>query len=169
MIVHRRFMCIHGCPRVMYIDPGRNFVGPAAEFTLLRKKCAEFGMDWYFHPPVAHHANGAVEVMVKLAKKALLQSVGEAVLSLTELQTVCFEAAELVNERPLAITLSRGAEDMELNYLCPNQLILGRATTLSLSLSLHSGPPSEDIRGESGLGQDPRPPQEGEHAAHAVL
>ena len=50
---------------------------------------------------------------------------GEQTLHYDELQTVFFEGTEVVNERPLAINTS---EDGKHNYLCPNRLLLGRAT-----------------------------------------
>ena len=46
-------------------------------------------------------------------------------MTFSELQTVCFEAANLVNERPIGrhpTTIEEGT------YLCPNDLILGRTT-----------------------------------------
>ena len=66
--------------------------------------------------------------MVKLVKKAIKLAIGESVLSFTELQTVLFEAADLVNERPLNISQTRGNDDLDFDYLCPNQLLLGRAS-----------------------------------------
>ena len=66
--------------------------------------------------------------MVKLVKKAMFSAVGDAVLTFSELQTVVFEASDLVNERPLAISHTRGNDDLALNYICPNQLLLGRAS-----------------------------------------
>ena len=53
-------------------------------------------------------------------------------MSYDELQTVFYEAAEIVNERPLAIQVS---DDSKINYLCANQLLLGRA-----SPRIQSGP-----------------------------
>ena len=77
------------------------------------------GTNWNFHPPNAPHANRAIEIMVKMVKKALFVTTHDSVLSFTELQTVCFVAAEIVNERPLAIHHTRGNEDLNLNNLCP--------------------------------------------------
>ena len=137
LLVHRRFQSIRGCPIIMYSDPGINFVGASAELKKfidsisaeeLKRQGGKVGTQWKFHPPDAPHTNGATEVMVKMVKKALQISTGDAAMSFTELQTLCCEAAELVNERPLAISHSRVNEDLELNYLCPNQLLLGRAS-----------------------------------------
>lgn len=54
---------------------------------------------------------------MKSVKKAMSIAIGESTLGFSELQTVCYEAANLVNERP---------DDG--SYLCPNDLLLGRAT-----------------------------------------
>ena len=137
LIVHRRFQAMRGCCKIIYSDPGKNFVGASNElkrFTESLSKAelinqgAEIGTEWRFHPPDAPHANGAIEIMVKMVKKAVSLSIGNSILSFSELQTVMFEAAELVNERPLAISHTRGNDDMSPNYICPNQILLGRAS-----------------------------------------
>ena len=139
LLVHRRFQAVRGCPKTMYSDPGKNFIGASTElkkFTAsisekdLQMQGGKVGTKWNFHPPDAPHANGAIEIMVKMVKKALFVTTHDSVLSFTELQTVCFEAAEIVNERPLAIHHTRGNEDLNLNYLCPNQLLLGRSVSV---------------------------------------
>ena len=81
------------------------------------------GTEWRFHPPDEPHANGAIESMVKVVKRALLLAISNSVLSFSELQTVCCEAAELVNERPLSVSQLRASEDLPLDYICPNQLL----------------------------------------------
>ena len=87
------------------------------------------GTEWRFLMPDVPHANGAVESTVKLVKKALYLAVRDATLTFSELQTVVFEAAELVNERLLAISHTRGSDDLSLDYICPNQLLLGLASS----------------------------------------
>lgn len=47
-------------------------------------------------------------------------------LTVSELQTVCFEAANLVNERPIG---RHPTSPDDGTYLCPNDLLLGRATS----------------------------------------
>ena len=136
LLVYRRFQAIRGSPILMFSDEGTHFVGASNELKLFRKSLekdeiasygANTGTEWRFHPPDAPHANGAVESMVKLVKKALRISVGSTVLSFSEIQTAFFEAAELVNERPLGI---RGRDDGNLDYICPNQLLLGRSSPI---------------------------------------
>ena len=76
-------------------------------------------------PPDGQWFNGAAESLVKSIKKAITASVGEAVMTFSELQTVVFEAAGLVNERPIG---NHPSSPDESTYLTPNDLLLGRAT-----------------------------------------
>ena len=65
------------------------------------------GMEWKFVPADAPWQNGASEALVKSVKKAITVAVGESVMTFSELQTVCYEAANLVNERPIGIGIRR--------------------------------------------------------------
>ena len=59
-------------------------------------------------------------------------SINENILTFSELQTVMFEAANLVNERPIG---RHPTSPDEGTYICPNDLLLGRCT-----LRVPSGP-----------------------------
>lgn len=64
-------------------------------------------------------------------KRCLVIAIGESVLSFSELQTVLFEIANLLNERPIGI---KPGCDPELgNYLCPNDLLLRRTYNKAVS------------------------------------
>ena len=52
--------------------------------------------------------------------------VGENVFVFSELQTAIFEAAQLVNQRPIG---KHPTQPEDGSYLCPNDLILGRSST----------------------------------------
>lgn len=58
-------------------------------------------MQWDFTSADAPWQNGCSEALIKLIKKALTVVIGDSILTFSELQTVCFEAANLVNERPI--------------------------------------------------------------------
>ena len=60
--------------------------------------------------------------IVKSVKKAITVAVGESVMTFSELQTVCYEAANLVNERPVG---RHPTSPEDGTYLCPNDLLLG--------------------------------------------
>ncbi len=84
------------------------------------------GTEWNFSPASAPWYNGAVESLVKSTKKALTISMGESVLSFSQLQTRMFEAAELVNQRPIG---NHPTDPSDGVYLSPNDLLLGRASS----------------------------------------
>jgi len=84
------------------------------------------GLKWEFAPADAPWQNGVSEALVKSVKRAITAAIGDHVMTFLGLQTVCFEAANLVNERPSGrhpTTPDVGT------YLCPNDLLLGRATS----------------------------------------
>jgi hypothetical protein len=68
---------------------------------------------------------GAVESLVKAAKRAIVYAVGKRRLTVPEFLTVCTETANLLNERPIGTLPS---SDSDLNVLTPNSLLLGRST-----------------------------------------
>ena len=70
--------------------------------------------------------NGCSEAMVKLVKRAMLRVIGSKVLTVGELQTVFFEISNLLNSRPIGI--KPGTDITYGSYLCPNDLLLGRAS-----------------------------------------
>ena len=133
--VLRRFVCVRGWPAVIYSDQGTQFVGASNELKeilrgLSSEQIKELGwpeqkIEWRFSPPDAKWYNGATESLVKSVKRALNAAVGENVMQFSELQTCMFEAAEMVNARPIGIHPNSPDEEV---YLCPNDLLLGRAT-----------------------------------------
>ena len=78
-----------------------------------------------FCAPQAPWQNGTAESLIKSVKKAIVSAIGLQVLTFSELQMVILEAANFVNERPIGIH-PNSPEDG--TYLCPNELLLGRAT-----------------------------------------
>ena len=77
----------------MYSNPEKNFVGGSAELKKLtdsisaeelKRQGGKVGTQWKFHPPDAPHTHGAIEVMVKMVKKALQISTEDAAMSFTD-------------------------------------------------------------------------------------
>ena len=68
--------------------------------------------------------NGISEAMVKQVKRNLVMAVGTHILTFEELQTILFEAANLLNERPIGTKTKNPDEGA---YLCPNDLVMGRS------------------------------------------
>ena len=131
----RRFTSLRGYPAKIYSDSGTQLVAANKELKgmcvrLDEHQLQQFGVEkgllWHFASPNAPWKNGCAESLIKSIKKAIQIAVGEQVLSFPELQTVLFEAANIVNERPIGVR-NRSIEDG--NCLCPNDLLLGRASS----------------------------------------
>ena len=84
------------------------------------------GLQWIFSSADAPWQNDASEALIKSIKKAITLAIGESVMTFSELQTVCFETANLVHERPIGRHPTSPDDD---SYLCPNDLLLGRSTS----------------------------------------
>lgn len=135
LMVLRRFISLRGFPKVLFSDCGSQLVAADKELKAvikdldqnqLREFGVENGLEWKFTAADAPWQNGCSEALVKLVKKAIKGAIGEQVLTFSELQTVCFEAANLVNERPIGIHPTDPSDGA---YLSPNHLLLGRAST----------------------------------------
>ena len=59
------------------------------------------GLQWIFTPADAPWQNGVTEARTRSVKRTIEFSVGENALTFSELQTVLFEIAKLLNERPI--------------------------------------------------------------------
>ena len=136
MQVLRRFATLRGWPKKIFSDNGSNLVAASKE---LRKIVIDFNWNelkeyclgperstaWEFSPPDGPWYNGAAESMVKSVKRALNAAIGVNILKFSELQTCLFEAAEIVNERPIGIHPASPSDGV---YLSPNDLLLGRSS-----------------------------------------
>ena len=130
----RRFMSIRGAPLNVYSDPGSQLEGACNELKQMingldQDKLREFGVNsemvWKFTSADAPWQNGCAESLISACKKAIRNAIGEQVLTFSELMTVMYECAELGNERPIGKT---NLDIDDGSYLCPNDLLLGRAT-----------------------------------------
>ena len=130
----RRFFSYRGYPKLLISDNNSQMIEAERELRLmiqgwdnnqLKEYCADRGMKWQFTTPLAPHQNGCSESMVKSIKTALKKSIGDTLLAPFELYTCLLEAANLVNQRPIG----RMPDDPDDgSYLCPNDIIMGRAT-----------------------------------------
>ena len=130
----RRFASVRGWPRKFVSDKGTNLVGASNELKEMVGKVdwdkvgsqsLQKETEWIFSPADAPWYNGAAEALVKSAKRALNAAIGETILRFSELQTVMYEAAQLLNQRPIG-ECPNNPDDQ--TYLCPNDLLLGRAS-----------------------------------------
>ena len=126
MLALRRFVSIRGWPQKLYSDPGSQLVSASKDIKMaIAKSGSDNGMEWIVGTADAPWQQGAVEALVKNVKRALDISVHEQRLSVPEFITICSEAANLVNERPLGLIPDL---DSDINVLTPNCLLLGRAS-----------------------------------------
>ena len=133
--VLRRFVSIRGHPNKIYSDNGPQLVRASKEIRNILKGLdwesvhefgARNGTEWHFSLADAPWQNGCVESLIKSMKKAIKLAVGSQILRFSELQTVLYEASNIVNERPIGrhpTNVEDGA------YLCPNDMFLGRASS----------------------------------------
>ena len=133
--VLRRFASVRGWPRKIFSDGGTQLVGASRElreqiegldWEQIRAYGHQEGVEWKFSPGDAPWYNGTAEALVRSTKRALGAAVGESILTFSELQTCMFEAAQLVNQRPIGVLPSTPNDG---TYLCPNDLLLGRASS----------------------------------------
>ena len=134
LIVLRRFMSLRGYPSKLRSDTGSQLVAANKELKAVIKEIgknklkefgAENGFDWDFSSPDAPWQNGCSEALVKSVKKAIKNSIGSQILMFSELMTVFYEAANVLNERPIG---RQPKDPDDGSYLSPNHLLLGRAT-----------------------------------------
>ena len=125
-----RFTNVRGWPRKVYIDNGTQLVGASKEFkdvvtgldeATLERYGVVHGKDWQFTPTDAPWMNGITEALVKSVKNALNAAIGDQVMRFSELQNVMFDAALLVNQRPIG---RHPTDPEDGSYLCPNCCVL---------------------------------------------
>lgn len=98
---------------MVYSDRGSQLVKANKELTqavgnLNFDKIMKFGrkegMPWKFTKGAdAPWQNGRTESLIRLVKRGIGISIGNKVLSYADLQTVMFEIANLINQRPIGI------------------------------------------------------------------
>ena len=118
-----------GIPEVMFSGNGGNFVKADKELKDLvnqldqekiKQTTANKKVQWSFNPPGAPHFGGVYEIMVKAAKKAIKNMLGNADINDEELVTAFDGAEGLINSRPLTYQSSHPADDVSLT---PNHFL----------------------------------------------
>ena len=133
----RRFMAIRGAPKEFLSDQGSQLVACSKEivgalelidWSIIDGWCAKRNITWKFIPPQAQHMNGVSESLVRSTKHVLKQTLEGKRLTFAETQTVLYEAAQLMNCRPIGIFSRPGTDPLDGGPITPNHLLLGRAT-----------------------------------------
>ena len=116
----------------MFSDNGGNFVKVDKELKDLvnqldqekiKQATANKGVQWSLNPPAELHFGGVHEIMVKAAKKAIKNILGNADINDEELVTISVGAEGLINSRPLTYQSSHPADDVPLT---PNHFLYGQ-------------------------------------------
>ncbi|GFS70336.1 integrase catalytic domain-containing protein [Trichonephila clavipes] len=112
----RRFIARRGRPRVIYSDNGTNFRRAHGELSgidwekVLKLATAQ-RIIWKFNPPTAAWWGGWWERLVRVLKELLRRTLGNAILTTEELQTVLCDCESVINSRPLTY-LSENSDDL---------------------------------------------------------
>ena len=110
--VLRRFASIRGWPRKFFSDQGSQLKKASKElkdtvanlnWDQIKLYGHTHGTEWSFSPADAPWYNGTAESLIKTVKNALSTAIGDQVMSFSELQMCLYEAAQLVNQRPIGI------------------------------------------------------------------
>ena len=73
------------------------------DWDLLKRYSVNHNTEWQFVPADSSWVNRATEELSKIVKRALNAAAGEQVLPLIKLQTVMFEAGQIVNQKPIGV------------------------------------------------------------------
>ena len=134
LIVFRRFVSIRGYPAKIFSDPGSQLTSASKElnqmfknfdWTKIKDAGASNGLEWKFSPAESPWYNGCCEALIRSVKKSISHAIGNQRVTFTEMQTVLYESANIVNERPIGAT-PKSVEDG--SYLCPNDMLLSRSS-----------------------------------------
>lgn len=134
-----RFTARRGYPRDVYSDNGTNFVGACGvlkeEFAKLMSDQAQAkiydrlrmkGVTFHFNPPLASHAGGVWERMIKSTRRILRALLKEQSVDDETLETLLVEVERILNDRPL---LKHEGQLDDLDPLTPSKLLLLRSNS----------------------------------------
>ena len=134
----RCFIALRGYVKQIKCDRGTNFVGAKNELNAALQEVnterlttflAEKQCDFVFNAPHASHAGGVWERQIRTVRNVLNSTftLSPSGLNDASLRTFLYEAAAIVNNRPL--TTDNLSDPNSLEPLTPNHLINMRATT----------------------------------------
>ena len=114
--VLKRLIGIRGIPTHIQSDNGKTFVDK-----MVQRFASSNGITWKFNLPYASWYGGFFEILVKLTKRCLRKTLGNALLTYEELETVLTETEGVLNSRPLTFVGS----DIGEPPLTPSCLVTG--------------------------------------------
>ena len=131
----RRFAALRGWPVAIYSDPGSQLVSSSGKLESwwldMGKQLTDFAsgsrFTWSISPANSPWRQGRAEVQIKTLKKLITLAIGTSRVTPVELQTILFESANLINQRPIGVHRSPKS-DGTYRVLTPNCLLMGRTT-----------------------------------------
>ena len=135
LMAFRRFVSMRGYPNTVFSDNGSQLKSANRELKKVLQNVdwatvvafeAANEHTWKFTSADAPWQKGCSEALVKSVKGSLSQMIDKQVVSYSELQTVMFEMANIINERPIG---AHPTSPDDGKYLFPNDFLLGRASS----------------------------------------
>ena len=132
----RRFTSTYSVPHLIYCDNAKTFTSGENEIkrlyqTVSNTQCqrhfAQKGIRFKYTPVQASWFGGVHERLIGVTKLAIKKTLGKALVSLDELQTLIKEIQSVVNNRPLT---HLSADINELKAITPNHLIYGHELSM---------------------------------------
>ena len=113
----KRLTSRRGLPVRIQSDNGKTFID-----RMVQRYVSNRGISWTFNLPCPSWYGGFFEIFVKLTKRCLRKTLGNALLSYEELETMLIETKGVLNSRHLKFVVST----IEEPPLTPSCLIMGR-------------------------------------------
>ena len=126
----RRFAIIRRCPGEIISDQGSQLIAAAKDIEAYVSKwdwqpinhwAANQRIKWTVVPAEGQHQNGLSESLIKSVKRTLKHKIGSQILSFSQLQTIFYEVANIINDRPLGVI--SGSDPSCPKPLTPNGLL----------------------------------------------
>ena len=127
---------IRGCPGEIQSDQGSQLIAAAKDIAELvanwdwkpiQQWVVSRQIKWTLAPAEGPHQNGLSEALIRSVKRSIKHKITKNnILSFSQLQTVFYEVANIINSRPIGII--SGSDPEQPSPITPNHLILGRAT-----------------------------------------
>ena len=131
----REFTALRGYPAEIRSDQGTQLVAAGSDIAELTKDrnwstvsnwAGENKIVCKVVPAEGQHQNGLSESLIKSVKRTITHTIGENILTFSELQFVFYEVANIINSRPIGIV--PGSDPDCTQPITPNDLMLGRSS-----------------------------------------
>ncbi|MFH4982750.1 hypothetical protein AB6A40_009459 [Gnathostoma spinigerum] len=121
----RRFIARRGVPKVMLSDNGTNFKLTASALKEVRDYLGNQLVEWRFVTALTPWKGGLYERLVGIVKTSMRKTVGNRLLTETQLVTLVTEVEAVVNRRPLNYVESDSLEVLRpIEFLVPKAILM---------------------------------------------